>query len=131
MSSASPACSWGRGRAAPDLLDFPVAAIPPLLQRPAWPLSLATAECLGWSRLPVSLWLQGMIFVVSHTAKSHFHLVLDTVTMFAAAFTRDRFYQTSLGWKVKDAGFCCLAFLFWPYFHFYTCSSQTVAAVFR
>ncbi|KAF1608528.1 Maestro heat-like repeat-containing protein family member 2B, partial [Eudyptes chrysolophus] len=31
---------------------------------------------------------QGMIFVVSHTAKSHFHLVLDTVTMFTAAFTR-------------------------------------------
>ncbi|KAF1597824.1 Maestro heat-like repeat-containing protein family member 2B, partial [Eudyptes moseleyi] len=31
---------------------------------------------------------QGMIFVVSHTAKSHFHLVLDTVRMFTAAFTR-------------------------------------------
>ncbi|KAM6234891.1 maestro heat-like repeat-containing protein family member 2B [Spheniscus humboldti] len=42
---------------------------------------------------------QGMIFVVSHAAKSHFHLVLDTVTMFTAAFTRDWFYQTSMGWK--------------------------------
>ncbi|XP_076214435.1 maestro heat-like repeat-containing protein family member 2B [Aptenodytes patagonicus] len=44
---------------------------------------------------------QGMIFVVSHAAKSHFHLVLDTVTMFTAAFTRDWFYQTSMGWKIQ------------------------------
>ncbi|KAM6225550.1 maestro heat-like repeat-containing protein family member 2B [Spheniscus humboldti] len=45
---------------------------------------------------------QGMISVVSHTAESHFHLVLDTVTMFSAPFTRDWFYQTSTGWKVRQ-----------------------------
>ncbi|XP_075583531.1 maestro heat-like repeat-containing protein family member 2B [Pelecanus crispus] len=44
---------------------------------------------------------QGMISVVSHAAESHFHLVLDTVTMFSAAFTRGWFYQTSTGWKVQ------------------------------
>ncbi|KAK2518864.1 hypothetical protein Q9233_012269 [Columba guinea] len=38
---------------------------------------------------------QGMISVVSHAAETHFNLVLDTVT----AFTRDRFYETSTGWK--------------------------------
>ncbi|XP_076212542.1 maestro heat-like repeat-containing protein family member 2B [Aptenodytes patagonicus] len=42
---------------------------------------------------------QGMTFVVSHTAKSHFHLVLDTVTMFTTAFTRGWFCRTSMGWK--------------------------------
>ena len=89
------------------------------------------AECLGWNRLPVSLWLQGMISVVSHAAESHFHLVLDTMTMFSAAFTRGWFYQTSMGWKVKDPGLCCLAFLVWPYFHLYTCSSRSMAAAFR
>ncbi|KAK2521383.1 hypothetical protein Q9966_013000 [Columba livia] len=66
-------------------------------QRPAWPLSLAMAECSGWSPLPISLWLQGMISVVSHAAETHFNLVLDTVT----AFTRDRFYETSTGWKAQ------------------------------
>ena len=89
------------------------------------------AECLGWSRLPISLWLQGMVSVVSYAAESHFHLVLDTVTMFSAAFTRDGFYQTSTGWEVKDPGFCCLAFLFWPSFHLHTCNSPIVAAAFR
>ncbi|KAM6032737.1 maestro heat-like repeat-containing protein family member 2B [Theristicus caerulescens] len=44
---------------------------------------------------------QGMISVVSHAAESHFRLVLDTVTMFSAAFTRDCFYQTSTGWKAQ------------------------------
>ncbi|KAM6033066.1 maestro heat-like repeat-containing protein family member 2B [Theristicus caerulescens] len=44
---------------------------------------------------------QGMISVVSRAAESHFHLVLDTVTMFSAAFTRGCFYQTSTGWKVQ------------------------------
>ncbi|XP_071664472.1 maestro heat-like repeat-containing protein family member 2B isoform X1 [Patagioenas fasciata] len=38
---------------------------------------------------------QGMISVVSHAAETHFNLVLDTVT----ALTRDRFYETSMGWK--------------------------------
>ncbi|OPJ70755.1 hypothetical protein AV530_007018 [Patagioenas fasciata monilis] len=38
---------------------------------------------------------QGMISVVSHAANIHFNLVLDTVS----AFTRDRFYETSTGWK--------------------------------
>ncbi|XP_072731086.1 maestro heat-like repeat-containing protein family member 2B [Ciconia boyciana] len=42
---------------------------------------------------------QGMISVVSHTAESHFHLVLDTVTMFTATFTRNWFYQNSMVWK--------------------------------
>ncbi|XP_059691036.1 maestro heat-like repeat-containing protein family member 2B [Gavia stellata] len=45
---------------------------------------------------------QGMISVVSHTAESHFHLVLDTVNMFSTAFTRGWFYQTSMGWKVQQ-----------------------------
>ncbi|XP_064896063.1 maestro heat-like repeat-containing protein family member 2B isoform X2 [Columba livia] len=40
---------------------------------------------------------QGMISVVSHAAETHFNLVLDTVT----AFTRDRFYETSTGWKAQ------------------------------
>ncbi|KAK2518867.1 hypothetical protein Q9233_012272 [Columba guinea] len=40
---------------------------------------------------------QGMISVVSHAAETHFNLVLDTVT----AFTRDRFYETSMGWKAR------------------------------
>ncbi|KAK2518863.1 hypothetical protein Q9233_012268 [Columba guinea] len=40
---------------------------------------------------------QGMISVVSHAAETHFNLVLDTVT----AFTRDRFYETSTGWKAR------------------------------
>ncbi|XP_075581329.1 maestro heat-like repeat-containing protein family member 2B [Pelecanus crispus] len=44
---------------------------------------------------------QGMISVVSHAAESHFHLVLDKVTMFSAAFTRGWFCQTSTGWKVQ------------------------------
>ncbi|KAM6106976.1 maestro heat-like repeat-containing protein family member 2B [Phoenicopterus ruber ruber] len=44
---------------------------------------------------------QGMISVVSHAAESHFHLVLDTVTMFSAALTRDWLYQTSTGWKAR------------------------------
>ncbi|XP_074726372.1 maestro heat-like repeat-containing protein family member 2B [Strix uralensis] len=44
---------------------------------------------------------QGMVSVVSYAAESHFHLVLDTVTMFSAAFTRDGFYQTSTGWEVQ------------------------------
>ncbi|XP_050770644.1 maestro heat-like repeat-containing protein family member 2B [Gymnogyps californianus] len=44
---------------------------------------------------------QGMISVVSHAAERHFHLVLDTMTMFSAAFTRGWFYQTSMGWKVQ------------------------------
>ncbi|NXW52361.1 MRO2B protein, partial [Nyctiprogne leucopyga] len=35
---------------------------------------------------------QGMISVVSHAAESHFHLVLDTVTMFSA----------SMDWKVQQ-----------------------------
>ncbi|XP_071664473.1 uncharacterized protein [Patagioenas fasciata] len=51
---------------------------------------------------------QGMISVVSHAAETHFNLVLDTVT----ALTRDRFYETSMGWKVKDPGFRSLTFLF-------------------
>ncbi|XP_059685558.1 maestro heat-like repeat-containing protein family member 2B, partial [Gavia stellata] len=45
---------------------------------------------------------QGMISVVSHAAESHFHLVLDTVTVFSAAFTGDGFSQTSMGWKVQQ-----------------------------
>ncbi|KAK4817743.1 hypothetical protein QYF61_026966 [Mycteria americana] len=45
---------------------------------------------------------QGMISVVSHAAESHFHLVLDTVTMFTATFTRDWFYQNSMVWKVQQ-----------------------------
>ncbi|CAM9960297.1 unnamed protein product [Bubo scandiacus] len=44
---------------------------------------------------------QGMVSVVSYAAESHFHLVLDTVTMFSAAFTRDGFYQTSTGLEVQ------------------------------
>ncbi|CAM9960160.1 unnamed protein product [Bubo scandiacus] len=44
---------------------------------------------------------QGMVSVVSYAAESHFHLVLDTVTMFSAAFTRDGFYQTSMGLEVQ------------------------------
>ncbi|XP_074681922.1 maestro heat-like repeat-containing protein family member 2B [Strix aluco] len=44
---------------------------------------------------------QGMVSVVSYAAESHFHLVLDTVTMFSAAFTRDGFYQTSTGWEAS------------------------------
>ncbi|KAM6044703.1 maestro heat-like repeat-containing protein family member 2B [Theristicus caerulescens] len=44
---------------------------------------------------------QGMISVVSRAAESHFHLVLDMVTMFSTAFTRGCFYQTSTGWKVQ------------------------------
>lgn len=87
---------------------MPIAAFSPLLQCTAWPLSLAMAECSGWNPLPISLWLQGMISVVSHAAETHFNLVLDTVT----AFTRDRFYETSTGWKVKDPGFHSLAFRF-------------------
>ncbi|XP_074930909.1 maestro heat-like repeat-containing protein family member 2B [Phalacrocorax aristotelis] len=59
--------------------------------------------------------VQGMISVVAHAAENHFHLVLDTVTMFSAALTRDWFYQTSMGWKVKDPGFC-LPFLFLAFF---------------
>ena len=56
-----------------------------------------------------------MISVVARAAENHFHLVLDTVTMFSAALTRDWFYQTSMGWKVKDPGFC-LPFLFLAFF---------------
>ncbi|XP_064330764.1 maestro heat-like repeat-containing protein family member 2B [Phalacrocorax carbo] len=59
--------------------------------------------------------VQGMISVVARAAEEHFHLVLDTVTMFSAALTRDWFYQTSMGWKVKDPGFCLL-FLFLAFF---------------
>ncbi|XP_052655744.1 maestro heat-like repeat-containing protein family member 2B [Harpia harpyja] len=44
---------------------------------------------------------KGMISVVSHAAESHFHLVLGTVTMFSATFTRDWSYQASTGWKVQ------------------------------
>ncbi|XP_069634055.1 maestro heat-like repeat-containing protein family member 2B isoform X1 [Haliaeetus albicilla] len=44
---------------------------------------------------------KGMISVVSHAAESHFHLVLDTVTMFSAAVTRDWSCQGSTGWKVQ------------------------------
>lgn len=72
-----------------------------------------------------------MISVVSHAAESHFYLILDRVTLFSAAFTRDWSYQGSTGWKVKERGACWLAFLFWASFHFYTCSSHPVAAAFR
>ncbi|XP_074878113.1 maestro heat-like repeat-containing protein family member 2B [Buteo buteo] len=44
---------------------------------------------------------KGMISVVSHAAESHFHLVLGTVTMFSAAFTRDWSRQASTGWEVQ------------------------------
>ncbi|XP_052655736.1 maestro heat-like repeat-containing protein family member 2B [Harpia harpyja] len=44
---------------------------------------------------------KGMISVVSHAAESHFHLVLGTVTMFSATFTRNWSYQASTGWKVQ------------------------------
>ncbi|XP_075287186.1 maestro heat-like repeat-containing protein family member 2B [Opisthocomus hoazin] len=43
---------------------------------------------------------QGMISVVSRAAENHFHLVLDTVTMFSSAFTGDWLCQTSTGWKL-------------------------------
>ncbi|XP_071661406.1 maestro heat-like repeat-containing protein family member 2B isoform X3 [Patagioenas fasciata] len=45
---------------------------------------------------------QGMISVVSHAAETHFNLVLDTVT----ALTRDRFYETSMGWKHRTVIIC-------------------------
>ncbi|XP_075287195.1 maestro heat-like repeat-containing protein family member 2B [Opisthocomus hoazin] len=45
---------------------------------------------------------QGMISVVSRAAENHFHLVLDTVTMFSSAFTGDWLCQTSTGWKVQQ-----------------------------
>ncbi|XP_049666562.1 maestro heat-like repeat-containing protein family member 2B [Accipiter gentilis] len=44
---------------------------------------------------------KGMISVVSHAAESHFYLILDRVTLFSAAFTRDWSYQGSTGWKVQ------------------------------
>ena len=55
---------------------------------------------------------------MSRAAENHFHLVLDTVTMFSSAFTGDWLCQTSTGWKVNDPGFCCLAFHFWLDFPF-------------
>ncbi|XP_074882818.1 uncharacterized protein LOC142030481 [Buteo buteo] len=45
---------------------------------------------------------KGMISVVSHAAESHFHLVLGTVTMFSAAFTKDWSRQASTGWEVRE-----------------------------
>ncbi|XP_040977781.1 maestro heat-like repeat-containing protein family member 2B [Aquila chrysaetos chrysaetos] len=44
---------------------------------------------------------KGMISVVSHAAESHFCLLLGTLTMFSAAFTRGWAYQASTGWKVE------------------------------
>ncbi|XP_040977778.1 maestro heat-like repeat-containing protein family member 2B [Aquila chrysaetos chrysaetos] len=44
---------------------------------------------------------KGMISVVSHAAESHFCLLLGTLTVFSAAFTRGWAYQASTGWKVE------------------------------
>ncbi|XP_040977780.1 maestro heat-like repeat-containing protein family member 2A [Aquila chrysaetos chrysaetos] len=47
---------------------------------------------------------KGMISVVSHAAESHFYLLLGTLTMFSAAFTRGWAYQASTGWKRMGFG---------------------------
>ncbi|KAK2518873.1 hypothetical protein Q9233_012278 [Columba guinea] len=66
-----------------------------LIEDETWSVGLSQqlSRQLG-SSAPGS-WQKGMISVVSHAAETHFNLVLDTVT----AFTRDRFYETSTGWK--------------------------------
>ncbi|KAM6290353.1 maestro heat-like repeat-containing protein family member 2B [Porphyrio hochstetteri] len=44
---------------------------------------------------------QGMISVVSRASEGHFNLVLDTVTTFSAAFTRDWLYPPAMDLMVK------------------------------
>ncbi|XP_054254992.1 maestro heat-like repeat-containing protein family member 2B, partial [Indicator indicator] len=46
--------------------------------------------------------VQAVVSVVSHAAEGHFHLVLDTVMMFSAAFTRGHLRQTATGWTVRQ-----------------------------
>ncbi|KAM6038320.1 maestro heat-like repeat-containing protein family member 2B [Chlamydotis macqueenii] len=45
---------------------------------------------------------QGMVCVVSHAAESHFEMVLDTVSMAHATFSRDWTYLTLKSWKVCE-----------------------------
>ncbi|OPJ70753.1 hypothetical protein AV530_007016 [Patagioenas fasciata monilis] len=65
-----------------------------------WDLSHVQGQMLRFLQDTDSVELsetQGVISVVSHAADTHFNLVLDTVT----TFTRDRFYETSTGWKAQ------------------------------
>ncbi|KAM6106983.1 LOW QUALITY PROTEIN: maestro heat-like repeat-containing protein family member 2B [Phoenicopterus ruber ruber] len=82
------------------VLKFLRASLEPIEDR-AWMVGLSQELSQQLGSSAPSSWEKGMISVVSHAAESHFHLVLDTVTMFSAALTRDWLYQTSTGWKAR------------------------------